>query len=1084
MKGKTFIPLLILLSSLPSVGAITYVDAGATGANNGTSWTNAFRTIQAGVDAANSLGGGEVWVKAGTYTGALNANPSDSFEVLNPNSVDILGEEKTLPCVTGGQSIGAHVTAWYLTGSLTVEVPTATFGSTTNQDSIQARLIDLRTANPNVLIWVNHPTRSNIAKEDLLAAANASALPLMEIQRNYPEDLQKWDFILANLDDQAGDCRKMVWGICSDDLHDTRRIDYKNNGLMLGSIPTAAQDPVYANRRLAAVEMLRRGSIVAMGVGMKCGVPTYTLTSSGGTAESINVTTRIDRTLNDSWVEIRFYGCDWATGSNPGTLLYSKRGTFGSVNSVTYCLTQTGLAGGTPLTAQQKANIRYIRPELVTGPDVRQHTFMEPVRIRTSGAWWSGPALTLAGQQATVGPSPYPVGGTDTGVTTYFNTHSHTVNSDGNSAAPTVRRTYLEDYAGLDAAAPKFDVVTDHDHRTPFVTAGCSVVLMKEGVHLYGGFSGNETSRDQRNWNANHTIIDGGTQGRCIYCDGSTWVNRSNATIDGFELKRGRAGMACGGGLRNWKSSPAVWNCTFTDNQALYGGAMCNSGSYATIGNCVFSGNLNPDSRSRGGAMMNDLASGPSISNCTFTGNQARRGAAVYEGGSATHFDACQFEGNWTADSFSYHGMGGAMYMINASTSLTNCLFRKNKNESYGDCSGGAIFVELFPAPTFESCRFDGNSATGPNGRGGAVYTKESSPRFVNCLFVSNLTPAGYGYGGAIYASLTSSPRIENSTMLNNTAFQGGAIYSDNSSPSVLNSIIAFNTEGLRRASGSFALTHNNVYGNGVNYAGAGPGSGDISADPLFVNRTAGDYHLTAWSPCVDAGENEPTLPAYDMEGKWRVWGGRPDMGALEYFTPAAKAMADGNSIVCGKAVVTAVFADMFYVESETRTYGNRVDKANHGAQVGMTVEVHGTAKTNDDGERYIEATSVWQDGVGTVKPIFMLNRSVGGGDWRYNPASGMGHKGIPGDKNLNNIGLFISTMGRVTYACPSYFYIDDGSALDDGSGHPGIRVLPYGLPVPAYDDRVEVTGVCSCIKLNGSIARLIRATSIESIGH
>ena len=34
-------------------------------------------------------------------------------------------------------------------------------------------------------------------------------------------------------------------------------------------------------------------------------------------------------------------------------------------------------------------------------------------------------------------------------------------------------------------------------------------------------------------------------------------------------------------------------------------------------------------------------------------------------------------------------------------------------------------------------------------------------------------------------------------------------------------------------------------------------GSGNISADPLFVDPGNGDYHLTADSPCVDAGDPE-----------------------------------------------------------------------------------------------------------------------------------------------------------------------------------------------------------------------------------
>lgn len=50
-----------------SVGGVWYVDIDAIGAEDGTSWADAFRHPQDGVDAAWAAGGGEVWVAEGTY---------------------------------------------------------------------------------------------------------------------------------------------------------------------------------------------------------------------------------------------------------------------------------------------------------------------------------------------------------------------------------------------------------------------------------------------------------------------------------------------------------------------------------------------------------------------------------------------------------------------------------------------------------------------------------------------------------------------------------------------------------------------------------------------------------------------------------------------------------------------------------------------------------------------------------------------------------------------------------------------------------------------------------------------------------
>jgi hypothetical protein len=65
---------------------------------------------------------------------------------------------------------------------------------------------------------------------------------------------------------------------------------------------------------------------------------------------------------------------------------------------------------------------------------------------------------------------------------------------------------------------------------------------------------------------------------------------------------------------------------------------------------------------------------------------------------------------------------------------------------------------------------------------------------------------------------------------------------------------------------------------------------GNMALPPLFADPGAGDYHLTAGSPAIDAGSNEaPYLPGGDLDGEYRVQDGDADgaafcdLGAYEY---------------------------------------------------------------------------------------------------------------------------------------------------------------------------------------------------------
>ncbi len=135
-------------------------------------------------------------------------------------------------------------------------------------------------------------------------------------------------------------------------------------------------------------------------------------------------------------------------------------------------------------------------------------------------------------------------------------------------------------------------------------------------------------------------------------------------------------------------------------------------------------------------------------------------------------------------------------------------------------------------------------------------------------------------YEGAAVSNAT----VTNCTFSNNS----GGMYNLDSSPAVTNCIFWGNGEEILNAGDSTpVVTYCDIQG------GYGGGSNIIDADPLFVNPSAGDYHLQSGSPCIDVGNNSaPALPDTDFEGDPRIVDGNGDssavvdMGVDEYVIP------------------------------------------------------------------------------------------------------------------------------------------------------------------------------------------------------
>lgn len=197
-----------------------------------------------------------------------------------------------------------------------------------------------------------------------------------------------------------------------------------------------------------------------------------------------------------------------------------------------------------------------------------------------------------------------------------------------------------------------------------------------------------------------------------------------------------------------------------------------------------------------------------------------------------------------------------------------------------------------------------------------------------------------------------------------------------------------------------------------------------------------------------------------------------------------AKLLPNGATVGLNYKVVTAVFADCFYIEEESKAAGIRVTPIEmpEGISAGKLINVGGTMQTIGS-ERHINGATATIGASCPIESLLLINRAVGGEPWNYNEVTGAGQAGIDGACGLNNIGLLICTTGRVTYVEGTDFWLDDGSQVTGGTGYEGIRVSAIGFAnFPSVNDYVKVTGISSCIQSGSNLCPLIRATDLVII--
>jgi len=366
------------------------------------------------------------------------------------------------------------------------------------------------------------------------------------------------------------------------------------------------------------------------------------------------------------------------------------------------------------------------------------------------------------------------------------------------------------------------------------------------------------------------TVINGGNEGSVITFNHE---EKNDNMLNGITLIGGKS--YDGGGIYCLSSSPQIYNCTITQNQAAHegGGVYCRGSFSPNIYNCIITEN----SAYHGGGICCSEASTADITKCIIVANSASCGGGIKTENSAIPvITECSIVGN-SAD------MGGGLYCKNySSASIEKCIISENSANG-----GGGIYCLDSSSPHITNSEITENFASS----GGGIFCYSySSPYIINSVIADNST-AGNGCG--MYCSWHSSPTIINCTITRNIAPGAEAIYCRNFSSPIITNCILWNDSWQEIS----------LYSNSqpeVSYSNIQEGfegRGNICSNPLFNDVNEKDYRLRSTSPCINTGTGNKT-PSEDKDGLHRPMGRGCDMGAYEFKEQINRPNKPGNSSI------------------------------------------------------------------------------------------------------------------------------------------------------------------------------------------
>lgn len=501
------------------------------------------------------------------------------------------------------------------------------------------------------------------------------------------------------------------------------------------------------------------------------------------------------------------------------------------------------------------------------------------------------------------------------------------------------------------------DGVYTPTQRTSSQEARSESFTLINGVSLYGGFQGNESSKSQRAKNSAdgtyvyQTVLSGDLFGNDNPGDAKTLDDNaytvltgsgisSSIVVEGLIVSSGNASLSTvpnGSLATSWTNGGGIYlsnsngvsleNLIITNNSAsLAGGGIYISGGSTTIVGCTFrnnaagssgggihlvSGTLNLQSSNLsdnfadavGGGGIAQIAGTLNVSSTLLSGNIGHYGGGLYQGGNAsgTIVDS-SFISNVALDRYAIYGEGGGIYQA-GQLDLTNITFALN-TAGYG----GAISTINPDAPTDKPFSTYTNLTLSKNvasESGGGLYMHSGRIRMNNTILAGNTASVNPDVFGERDPMGTSKPTLVLTG--SNNLIGNGAGLPENYSPTTYPNI-----ENGRNGNvvGSSTSTINPQLGAPTDF-----GNG-ILVLPLLSN-----------SPALDAGDSSkvPAGITTDARGQARISGSAVDIGAVEGSSTART----------GRTYVVDSLENIVDPNDGVLTFREAFEAANRNIQVG-----------------------------------------------------------------------------------------------------------------------------------------------------